>query len=215
MNDIKTPVRIPKLTPYNTNPIYNEEGNVTTICDADGETIACLVPKDIADQIVSALNAQQPCKTIKVFDIDMTLEEVLQNVLANIQMVDNGARYLTYAEIYCQAAYDFVRTKPNAQQPKCPNCGKTGEAAKLPHSCQQPAEPSGELATLIELLKIYAETDSRVSQKFYQGLCLKAKVQLEQAAARIEALENAITWAVERMDEEPAKEVLKAALGKG
>ena len=27
---------------------------------------------------------------------------------------------------------------------KCPNCGKTGQAATLPHSCQQPAEPQGE-----------------------------------------------------------------------
>lgn len=44
-------------------------------------------------------------------------------------------------------------------------------------------ETTEELDALIKLLEIYAETDSPVTQGFYQGLCTKAKDHLKQYAA--------------------------------
>jgi len=45
-----------------------------------------------------------------------------------------------------------------------------------------------ETFALIKLLDMYGNTDSPVSQGFYQGLCIKAKEALERQAAKLERL---------------------------
>lgn len=50
--------------------------------------------------------------------------------------------------------------------------------------------PEGELDGLIRILEIYGETNSSVSQGFYQALCLKAKDCLDQQAEEMERLKE-------------------------
>ena len=81
----------------------------------------------LVNQAIALL--KEPCKDnpkIKVLDCEMTLEQVLNNILANINEVQNyecpdKGRYLKYARIYCETTLKYLKAKPS-----CSTCGGSG-----------------------------------------------------------------------------------------
>lgn len=155
------------------------------IFDADGESIADNVYEPYADQIITALNAQQPCKTC------LDCKE--------IKIVGTGE----------------ILPCPDCQQAKCEICGDTGKPCSAcgefhskdvmcpPHEvrfkgkdsrnapCPRCGKKQGQPAEAGELVKNARKligTDS-IGQSRYISLLRQS---LEQAAARLETLEGAL-----------------------